>query len=352
MADRRNPQEPLGPLRARDSQDPGDKLMAAAFDELYTDSPHSPASPADWAKLEPMVARVSGRRRRRHLLRELAATVRPRWLATVATAAACLIAGAWLGLRATAVPPRLALEAKDGSSRAIALSNGASVELTGEAEVDQVEPSRTRIALRTGLVRVAVPHLPVGNTLMVLTEGAEVVVHGTRFTVEAEKSASTRVSVAEGLVEVRPLGGARPVVFLRPGESVTIPSFAAYFAELSTRASEVVAATRCDDESTLRAYVVSAPVGVDVSAALYLEGFCAVQRGDSATAVARFETVVRTTTELTRADNALARLAQLAEGSGADSAAKAWRRYLDRFPQGLHRSMAQAFFAPRPGAAR
>lgn len=77
------------------------------------------------------------------------------------------------------------------------------------------ERRHSRLRLVAGKVSCTVPPLGDGS-FSVVTRDAEIVVHGTRFTVEVSDRDQTCVRVAEGLVEVR---GQGRHAFLHPGSS-------------------------------------------------------------------------------------------------------------------------------------
>jgi hypothetical protein len=232
------------------------------------------------------------------------------------------------------------------TGKKVTLRCGAELELAqGRADIEQRDGQSPAIHLRSGRVSLQVPPLR-GGRLTVTTSDAEVIVHGTRFLVKRQDAEdATLVEVQEGLVEVRPLGGKRSAIFLRAGERALVPSSAAFLRQLGAQVGELIDGARCDESASrvLDAYLDAAPAETDVSGALYLRGSCAAARGDLVNALPAFEKVAAQAKSELRADNALARIAQLrASGSRLDGAA-AWRRYLDRFPQGQHRESAQRY---------
>lgn len=107
------------------------------------------------------------------------------------------------------------LETKEGA--ALTTANGVLLELAGQTSVglDQLnQRSGWRLQLRRGHVACEVPKLGEQKTFSVVTNDAEVIVHGTRFTVTSDAT-STCVRVAEGRVEVRTNTSA---TFLTPGQ--------------------------------------------------------------------------------------------------------------------------------------
>ncbi len=113
-------------------------------------------------------------------------------------------------------------------------SRGVQIALSGDTRVglDALASQHKRAKLRLvgGKVRCAVPPLTDGESFSVVTKLAEVVVHGTEFTVEADSGGEPRtcVRVTEGLVEVRHAAGS---AFVSPGASWGCDSHSADDAE-------------------------------------------------------------------------------------------------------------------------
>ncbi len=103
-------------------------------------------------------------------------------------------------------------------SAALTTSEGVLVELSPRTRVglDELNPDAGwRLQLRQGHVACEVPKLTGRKTFSVVTNDAEIVVHGTRFTVTSDEM-STCVRVTEGRVEVRSNG---TQTFLDPGQA-------------------------------------------------------------------------------------------------------------------------------------
>lgn len=336
------------------------RLLGQALQAMH-DEPLAEKPPA-WSAIEEQALRMARRRRWRYHLGEAWRGIGPLQLAASAAAVVFLLVLGTLGVRSLSsstleanrgagrvndappadVRPQIALQSLSTLNK-ITLRCGAQVELAdGQAEIEQREAQRPAIHLRSGRVSLQVPPLR-GGQLSVTTGDAEVIVHGTRFTVTRQETEdATRVEVEEGLVEVRPRGGKRSAIFLRAGEHTLVPSSAAFLKQLGVQVGALIDGARCDAEAgrVLDAYLDAATAETDVSGAMYLHGSCAATRGDVASALQSFETVAARATSELRADNALARIAQLrASGSPLDGAT-AWRRYLERFPQGQHRESA------------
>lgn len=368
--DRDTELRPLRSMLGQPDLEADARLLGEALQQLH-DEPAAPMPGPGWAALEESALRMARRRRWRYHLGEawrgLGTT---RFVAFGAAAAVALVIGVFgvralssrdsagprggMAQRATGVPattpaataPRLDLQA-GAAAREVTLGCGAQVQLAeGSADIDQHEPYSPVINLKRGRVSLRVPPMPSSGRLMVTTTDAEVIVHGTRFLVDRhEQEDATVVSVQEGLVEVRPVGGRRSAVFLRAGEQVVVPSSGAYARQLLAQVGELVESGRCDDKAgtLVENFLLTAPAGTDVNAALYLKGNCAAAKGDIAGALSSFEQVATGAGSALRADNALARIAQLRAGTSAEAGAAAWRRYLDRFPQGQHRDSAQRY---------
>lgn len=371
----------LRPLRSQASDPaltPDARLLGQALRQLHGAPDDAPGAVPSWAGLEDQALRIARRRQLRYHLRELwQGSAALRYSLAAAATLAVVLGSAWLlrratseigatlatsqspgrpknepgvGAKATDLRPQVALHT-DGAAQSVRLRSGALVELFfGTAEIDQAQDNATAIRLPTGRVAVQVPPLRPGSRLQVRTGDAEVTVHGTHFFVERQdEKDATLVSVKEGLVEVRPLGGNRKAVFLRPGEQVVVPSSTAYLRTLSSQVQGLVEAGRCDDEASqvLGTYLHAMPAGSDVSAGQYLHASCAAAKGEVAAALSGFEQVVAGAHSQLRADNALARIAQLRAAISRSEGTAAWRRYLQRFPQGQHRESAQHYLGER-----
>lgn len=359
--DPQSPAAELVPLRAAAAQ-PGarleDRYLAAGLSALYRQDAATVGDPAalaaGWERLQEHAQQLARQRRRSYLLRELLGALGPRPMQLMAACLLLLLLLAPADRPAPVQPhasttPTLLVEAPHasltGESKAIRLRVGAEMQLDhGTVRIEQEDRGQTRIALTQGAVRLAVPPLPGRGRLVVETSDAEVIVHGTRFTVRKVDAFSTAVAVDEGLVEVRPQGGGRGALFLRPGESVTVPGLARYKEEVQSQAAKLIEAGRCEDpERSVLRYLDLSPSGTDVSAAQYLQGFCAAQRKDAEDAIRWFERAAGLSQDPVRADNALARAAKLRADRSETDGELAWRRYLARFPQGLHRESALRF---------
>jgi hypothetical protein len=121
---------------------------------------------------------------------------------------------------------------------------------------------RDRLELVAGRVDVRVPKLPAGSEVRVQTADATVVVHGTQFLVErvaaaAERPASTRVSVTQGVVTVDTASGQRTLTAgmdFTTGEPAATPSDATPAPAVATSAADgLPSAPGASSRSTLGA---------------------------------------------------------------------------------------------------
>lgn len=362
-------------LQAGRTPDPDEATLARALRTL-ADEPLAEPSDAAWAEIARATARQATQRRWRYHFMEWWRSFQPAGLrvAMGAAALACLalVLGASLPTRVETPQPlaqrgllfslrhlgnagrwkdQLALDAGAHSQHLVLRAGAQLVLSTGQLQVEQADRNRPALHLAVGRVALAVPPIVVGGQLVVHTADAQVIVHGTRFSVERPSGHQhTLVAVEEGLVEVRPEGGHRPAVFLRAGESLLVESLPAYRESLRTQVSALIEHERCDapSDQILTRYFDAVAPSEDISAARYLRGTCAAARGDTALAVSLLEQVAQSAGSALRKDNALARSAQLrAERSPAEGVG-AWQQYLDRFPNGQHRATAQRFLQRSP----
>jgi len=112
------------------------------------------------------------------------------------------------------LPTEGSLEAGAGARARFTTPLGVEVEVSARTAVglSEVRPEHhaSRLNLVDGTVRCRVPRLAAGESFAVVTPGAEVIVHGTVFTVRTtDKPHTPCVMVEEGRVEVRTPSGSR-----------------------------------------------------------------------------------------------------------------------------------------------
>jgi TolA-binding protein len=359
--------EPLSTMVQRGMAQPEDAAISCVLNQLYPTAGESAGEEADdsaagYSAIHGKVKKLAAARRRRRALREI-------WIGLGAWrvfAGACatvmvLSAAAWtvwpgaLAIQSIwhadspsslVVETRARLKSVGGDLLRATLAGGASLELKGSIEVDQSNPHQVHIRLLDGesKILVSVPKLLAGASLTVSGAHADAIVHGTRFRVEDQGGSGTTVQVFEGLVEVVPRGSNRPPVFLAAGSSLQVPSLESHFRDLAERVDTAAQTNDCRAVETMVAAVIAtARPTDDTSSALYLRAVCSARAGNTASAIRDFEQAARIAKDPTRADNALARAAELLQASDPVRAKAAWRAYLARFPQGLHRGMAERF---------
>jgi ferric-dicitrate binding protein FerR (iron transport regulator) len=237
------------------------------------------------------------------------------------------------------------LDASRGVSEA-ALADGARVMVAaGRAVVEASDRSRAVVRLETGNAFVNVPRLGAGRSFVVVTDELEARVHGTRFEV-VRGGQGTRVTVAEGSVEIRPRDQPAAAFLLGKGESRLVEGPAQRRSQ--ARAAARASLDRRDDsaaEDQIRAWLATDPPAEEAAEAYALLGWKMSRDGNRAGAAQSY----RRALELLPADraplwadNACARLALIEESEGASARAAAWRRYLERFPAGAHASTARS----------
>ena len=292
----------------------------------------------------PEVASLARRQRGRRRLRQ--------WLPKVSIACGALLLTVALhgSLGPHALQPGERVEATTGVL-ALALVDGTSLRLlSGRLTLSQVGADE-RLTLQEGAVELQVPRLPAGASLSVLTEHAQVKVHGTRFTV-THGAAGTEVQVAEGLVEVVTPGRGGSSTWLHPGERLFVEPLATY--RLRRRQALEAAVARgqwVEAAAALDDYLLTTPPQPEMRETLALAALARRGAGDVEGALDLYARALEgddATPLPLWADNAAAERAQLMEKVDARKARALWLEYLTRFPQGTHSSLAQS----RLGAAR
>ena len=335
----------LKDLAEQSEGDPLDQHLARALDELYPLAPAPPLSEDRWDAMLPRALAISRKRRFVHYLKDWLVNLQWRRGLAIGGLACAVVAGlvAWSLLGAHVErAPRFEAQADDARPGEWTLTSGAALKLRdGAAAVDQTSPEATRIALREGRLTSRVPHLTGGGSYVVSTDDCDVIVHGTRFDVE-KRATDTLVEVEQGLVEVRARYGRAAPVFLGVGESLVVSGRDKRLGLLRELVVTAVAKGDCGEpESGLEEYLSLADSGApEVSGAEYVLALCAAQREERARAIELFESAAMHAGESVRADNALARAAQQWTQVSREEGIQAWRRYLARFPLGLHRPLA------------
>ena len=188
------------------------------------------------------------------------------------------------------------------------------------------------VRLYEGTITLDVEHLAAGERFRVLTEDAEVEVHGTVFTVEAHADAIDAVHVTEGRVEVR--RQTEVPVFLGAGERWRRPEppvVTVSRAETPRRASPREDAR---EESAAQLPWVH---DHDSAETAFQEGWSALRRGDPTEAARRFETI--SNHELAE-EAAYWRAVALKRSGQRDDAITAFESFLREHPESRRRGEA------------
>lgn len=261
------------------------------------------------------------------------------------------------------------LVAGEGGGATVRLSTG--TELTVEHDTTLAFESADRVErfyLSQGVLRARVAKLADGQRFIVRTEDAEVEVRGTAFRVEivpqdaaCGDGTRTRVSVSEGLVEVR---GAGASTYLHPGQNwpldCAVPSPA-------TTAKPASRAPMSLDKAPAPVAPVerhpTGPSGVkhaqpDKTAAsvaeqssiaeenaLFSQATAARRGGDSAAAIGSFEQLIARYPTSPLAESAAVQRMTLLTHVNPAAARDAARQYLVLYPQGYAKADAQKLLA-------
>jgi transmembrane sensor len=321
-----------------------------------------PVVSAALAKLPPLevrapsfdaIAGAAAAAARRHRWRARLRRARPFFYTGFAVAAAAALVVAIFAARARtpAVGPGARLDATSGARSAV-LESGARVRLdSGAVRVVAAPRGEERLLLEAGALSLEVPKLSLGRAVAVYTPDAEVRVHGTRFQVVRD-SKGTLISVAEGLVEVRPSGGGRAPLFVGPGESATVEPPEAYRRDL--RASALRSLGRGEFAAAkvpLELLLDGELTPEEQAEGQALLAWSLAGSGDRRGAVARYRqalALLPATQSPLWAENACAGLALLLEQEEPAEGAAAWSQYLRRFPRGVHASLARTRAASQP----
>ncbi len=207
-----------------------------------------------------------------------------------------------------------------------------------EPVVDLSTAARSQIQLETGVVHVKVPHLQPGNTFAVWTPDAEVIVHGTAFTVEVVRERFTQVSVAEGTVSIV-CGGHE--VFVTRGMAWASPGMVEVAPSVAAKSPIPNAVMRAKAPLASPAVI---PTGSRLAEQneLLSSAIQASHRGQYRDALVALATLLGRYPDSPLAQEASVERFRAWKGSGDRvAAAKEARRYLARYPQGFAREEAK-----------
>ncbi|HEX3854199.1 MAG TPA: FecR domain-containing protein [Polyangiaceae bacterium] len=262
---------------------------------------------------------------------------------------------------------RLVAGGTGGASVRLSTGTELAVEHDTNLEFENAGPVE-RFFLSQGVLQAKVAKLRDGQRFIVRTPDAEVEVRGTAFRVSivepdanCANGARTRVSVSEGIVEVR---GAGASTYVHPGETwpagcTLIPAVATD----STRSAAPALAlqpTPLKSDRTERASSVSSeqqalepaqrPAKEASSIAqqneLFAEANAARQQGDSSRAVSYFEQLIARYPSSPLAEGAAVQRMILLAGMNPAAGRSAARQYLVRYPQGYAKNDAEKLAQP------
>ncbi|MEO8899889.1 MAG: FecR domain-containing protein [Polyangiaceae bacterium] len=263
------------------------------------------------------------------------------------------------------------LIASAGGGATVRLSTGTelSVDHDSNMEFENAGPVE-RFFLAQGVLRATVAKLKPNERFIVRTPDAEVEVRGTVFRVEVvdpdpncSAGARTRVTVTEGLVEVR---GAGASTYVHPGEtwpagcqaSVPVPAeptLAASESRPKARRTSVGHHSLSASTSPLEASEADGPTlepqlakegsSIAQQNELFADAAAARRQGDSALAISTFELLLRRYPTSPLAEGAAVQRMSLLAASNPTAAKNAARQYLTRYPRGYARSDAEKLLA-------
>jgi ferric-dicitrate binding protein FerR (iron transport regulator) len=219
-----------------------------------------------------------------------------------------------------------------------------------------------RFFLAQGVLQAKVAKLGDGQRFVVRTPDAEVEVRGTVFRVEivepdaaCASGARTRVSVSEGLVEVR---GAGASTYIHPGESwpagcarvasATVDvarGAASVVAPASPKPSERAAGAVFQRDMT-EARTVKEASSISQQNRLFAEANAARQQGDNARAVSLFERLIARYPASPLAEGAAVQRMLALKNIDPAAGRSAARQYLSRYPQGYAKRDAEKLAQP------
>jgi tetratricopeptide (TPR) repeat protein len=221
-----------------------------------------------------------------------------------------------------------------GADRHVALADGSDVWLRGGAAAYLTQHVAGDVLsawiwLQYGSVECRVEHVRPGGSFVVATHDLEARVRGTRFVVRTAADEDSTVDVLEGRVQVRRGDRIEMVVPAAPAE-ISRPVLAADAPDLVADARRALAARDYERaKNVLGHHLATYPRDDD---ARYLLGEAERLGGDPDAATRTFEALASGHGRV--AENALARLAFIAERRGPEAAVAAWDRYLAAYPRG------------------
>jgi hypothetical protein len=265
------------------------------------------------------------------------------------------------------LPPGGHLVADAHGGAALRLSTGTEIAIEHDASLAFSDAGPTEhFVLSQGQIRAHVAKLGAGERFIVSTPDAEVEVHGTVFSVALAESDNacgdgtrTRVTVEEGIVEVRAHGQS---AFVHPGEHWPANCAAAPAAPsavdavkalvqrpapaaVSASATPLGRAARAQDALSASPEPTTIASRLAQQNDLFSKGVTARRNGDTAGAVAAFDSLLSRYPASALGESAAAERMRALAPSNRDAARAAAKEYLARYPQGFARHDADAILA-------
>lgn len=265
------------------------------------------------------------------------------------------------------------LVAGDTGGASVRLSTGTelAVEHDTSLEFESAGPIQ-RFFLSQGVLQAKVAKLRDGQRFVVRTPDAEVEVRGTAFRVSivepdanCANGARTRVSVSEGLVEIR---GAGASTYIHPGETwpagcAPSPASALSAASATDSAHPIATALASptarpkqsdhavsiasEQEASEPAHRPAKEISsIAQQNELFAEATAARQQGDSARAVSSFEQLIARYPASPLAESAAVQRMVLLASMNPAAGRGAARQYLARYPQGYAKNDAEKLAQP------
>ena len=230
----------------------------------------------------------------------------------------------------------------------LAFASGTEVALESKSDLTVVDDAATqRFSLASGTLSARVAKIAPGHRFIIGTGDSEIEVHGTSFRVSVVSSApscgegaTTRVEVFEGTVAVRHAGRESSV---SAGERW--PSGCAPTAVIAVSPPTTALAPEGQPPTSTPA---SSSSRLAEQNDLFAEAVAAKRRGATGTAIATFERFAATYPTSPLADSAMAERMKLLRTTDPARARLAARQYIERYPGGSARGIAQTILAESP----
>jgi hypothetical protein len=252
------------------------------------------------------------------------------------------------------------VQTESTSKAVITLRANIRVELFSSSHLrlgDAVSMSQSDVWLRQGKARFDVAKRPPNGKFSVHSPDADIIVHGTSFTVEVRQipaGVQTVVSVTEGLVSV---DGAGQTHWLKAGESWASREDTTVLSDFTSRASSAplqAKETSSSASSRMLPKIVSSTVAGSTStlgaeSQLFAASMAAKRRGDDQGALRLIDEFLGKYPASQLAQNARVERFRVLKRLGLrEQAASAAREYMAQTPDGFAREEARSLAIPEP----